>query len=157
MQVVAHEDDDILFMNPDLSNAIANGTPSVTVFVTAGNVTGDPCPAYCWDTEGEPLRTRNRQMGAVNAYSRMAGVGDTAPTTDEVGLWTAEAWMLAGKQVERFVLKGRPVHLIFLNLHDTQLDEVQAGGTDTTVVPDGSPLSGPSTYTARTSSRCCGS
>ncbi|MFD0403047.1 PIG-L family deacetylase [Kitasatospora sp. NPDC127121] len=148
LQVVAHEDDDILFMNPDLSNALANGTPSVTVFVTAGNATGDPCATSCWDTAGEPLRTWNRQMGAVNAYSRMTGVGDTDPATDEVGHWTAEAWTVAGKQVERYVLKGRPVHLIFLNLHDAGLGAVLAGGTDTTVVPVGSPLSGPSTYTA---------
>ncbi|MFD7596557.1 PIG-L family deacetylase, partial [Kitasatospora sp. NPDC059812] len=148
LQVVAHEDDDILFMNPDLSNALANGTPSVTVFVTAGNATGDPCATSCWDTAGEPLRTWNRQMGAINAYSRMTGVGDTDPATDEVGHWTAEAWTVAGKQVERYVLKGRPVHLIFLNLHDAGLGAVLAGGTDTTVVPVGSPLSGPSTYTA---------
>ncbi|MFJ4593803.1 MULTISPECIES: PIG-L family deacetylase [unclassified Kitasatospora] len=148
MQVVAHEDDDILFMNPDLSNALAIGTPSVTVFVTAGNATGDPCATSCWDTAGEPLRTWNRQMGAINAYSRMTGVGDTDPATDEVGHWTAEAWTVAGKQVERYVLKGRPVHLIFLNLHDAGLGAVLAGGTDTTVVPVGSPLSGPSTYTA---------
>ncbi|MEU3564022.1 PIG-L family deacetylase [Kitasatospora sp. NPDC006786] len=148
LQVVAHEDDDILFMNPDLSNALANGTPSVTVFVTAGNITGDPCATACWDADGDPLRTWNRQMGAVNAYSRMTGVGDTDPGTDEVGHWTAEAWTVAGKQVERYVLKGRPVHLIFLNLHDGGLAGVLAGGTDTTVVPVGSKLSGPSTYTA---------
>ncbi|MFD7587454.1 PIG-L family deacetylase [Kitasatospora sp. NPDC059811] len=148
LQVVAHEDDDILFMNPDLSNALANGTPSVTVFVTAGNATGDPCATSCWDTAGEPLRTWNRQMGAINAYSRMTGVGDNDPATDEVGHWTAEAWTVAGKQVERYVLKGRPVHLIFLNLHDAGLANVLNGGTDTTVVPVGSPLSGPSTYTA---------
>ncbi|MBD0689766.1 PIG-L family deacetylase [Streptomyces sp. CBMA123] len=148
MQVVAHEDDDILFMNPDLSNALADGTPSVTVFVTAGNATGDPCATVCWDAAGEPLRTWNRQMGAVNAYSRMTGVGDTDPATDEVGHWTAEAWTVAGKQVERYVLKGRPVHLIFLNLHDAGLGGVLAGGSDTTVVPVGSPLPGPSTYTA---------
>ncbi|WP_031074593.1 PIG-L family deacetylase [Streptomyces sp. NRRL WC-3742] len=148
MHVVAHEDDDILFMNPDLSNAIANRTPSVTVFVTAGNATGDPCASTCWDTAGEPLRTWNRQMGAVNAYSRMAGVGDDDPATDEIGHWTVEAWTVAGKQVERYVLNDRPVHLVFLNLHDAGLAAVLAGGTDTTVVPKGSPLSGPSTYTA---------
>ncbi|MBD0669176.1 PIG-L family deacetylase [Streptomyces sp. CBMA156] len=148
MQVVAHEDDDILFMNPDLSNAIADGTPSVTVFVTAGNGSGDPCATVCWDTAGEPLRTWNRQMGAVNAYSLMAGVGDSDPATDEVGHWTVEAWTVAGKQVERYVLKGRPVHLVFLNLHDAKLGDVLAGATDTTIVPVGSPLSGPSTYTA---------
>ncbi|MFE4518724.1 PIG-L family deacetylase [Kitasatospora sp. NPDC056783] len=148
MQVVAHEDDDILFMNPDLSNSIADGTPSVTVFVTAGNGTGDPCTSVCWDTAGEPLRTWNRQMGAINAYSRMAGAGDTDPGTDEVGHWTAEAWTVAGKQVERYVLKDRPVHLVFLNLHDAKLGGVLSGGTDTTVVPVGSPMSGSSTYTA---------
>ncbi|MFF3066852.1 PIG-L family deacetylase [Kitasatospora sp. NPDC057936] len=148
MQVVAHEDDDILFMNPDLSNSLANGTPSVTVFVTAGNGTGDPCPTVCWDPAGEPLRTWNRQMGAINAYSRMTGVGDTDPSTDEVGHWTAEAWTVAGKQVERYVLKDRPVHLVFMNLHDAQLAGVLGGATDTTVVPVGSPMTGPSTFTA---------
>ncbi|MFJ8477714.1 PIG-L family deacetylase [Kitasatospora sp. NPDC094011] len=147
MQVVAHEDDDILFMNPDLSNALAAGTPSVTVFVTAGNITGDPCSG-CGDPAGDPLRTWNRQMGAVNAYSRMTGVGDNDPTTDEIGHWTTEAWTVAGKQVERYMLKDHPVHLIFLNLHDGQLGNVLAGATDTTVVPTGSKLSGPSTYTA---------
>ncbi|MFJ9690638.1 PIG-L family deacetylase [Kitasatospora sp. NPDC101183] len=147
MQVVAHEDDDILFMNPDLSNAIGNGTPSVTVFVTAGNITGDPCVGGCYDPEGDPLRTWNRQMGAVNAYSRMAGVGDNDPATDEIGHWIVEAWTVAGKQVERYMLKDRSVHLIFLNLHDAGLANVLNGGTDTTVVPKGSPLSGPSTYT----------
>ncbi|MFJ4188362.1 PIG-L family deacetylase [Kitasatospora sp. NPDC089509] len=148
MQIVAHEDDDILFMNPDLSTAIADGTPSVTVFVTAGNGTGDPCATVCWDTAGEPLRTWNRQMGAVNAYSRMAGAGDTDPSTDEVGHWTVEAWTVAGKQVERYVLKDHPVHLIFLNLHDAQLGGVLGGNTDTSIVPVGSPLTGPSGYTA---------
>ncbi|MEU3573963.1 hypothetical protein AB0E96_36955 [Kitasatospora sp. NPDC036755] len=87
-------------------------------------------------------------MGAVNAYSRMAGAGDTDPNTDEVGHWTVEAWTVAGKQVERYVLEDRPVHLLFLNLHDAGLVKVLNGGTDTTVVPVGSPLPGPSTYTA---------
>ncbi|WP_316527902.1 PIG-L family deacetylase [Kitasatospora brasiliensis] len=148
MQVVAHEDDDILFMNPDLSKAIADGIPSVTVFVTAGNGTGDPCAGVCWDPAGEPLRTWNRQMGAVNAYSRMAGVGDSDPNTDEIGHWAVEAWTVAGKEVERYVLKDRPVHLVFLNLHDAKLAGVLGGNTDTSIVPVGSPLSGPSTYTA---------
>ncbi|AUG75443.1 hypothetical protein CFP65_0480 [Kitasatospora sp. MMS16-BH015] len=141
MQVVAHEDDDILFMNPDLYNAISIGTPAVTVFVTAGNITGDPCPTYCYDAAGDPLRTWNRQMGAVNAYSRMTGVGDGDPTTDEVGHWTVDTWTVAGKQVERYVLKGRPVHLIFMNMHDAGLDDVQAGDTDTSIVPANSPPS----------------
>ncbi|KJS63333.1 PIG-L family deacetylase [Streptomyces rubellomurinus] len=148
MQVVAHEDDDILFMNPDLSNALANGTPSVTVFVTAGNITGDCAGSSCDGPAGDSVRTWNRQMGAINAYSRMTGVGDTDPSTDEVGHWTAEVCWVAGKQVERYVLKDRPVHLIFLNLHDMGLAGLLDGGTGTTIVPKGSLLSGPSTYTA---------
>ncbi|MFF1796990.1 PIG-L family deacetylase, partial [Kitasatospora sp. NPDC058263] len=47
MQVVAHEDDDILFMNPDLAASLAAGVPTVTVVLTAGIQTGDPCPANC--------------------------------------------------------------------------------------------------------------
>src|SRR5689334_17862893 len=32
MQIVAHEDDDLFFMNPDVDKAIAQNVPTVTVF-----------------------------------------------------------------------------------------------------------------------------
>jgi hypothetical protein len=40
MQIVAHEDDDFLFMNPDIQNDIDQGLGIVTVYVTAGEANG---------------------------------------------------------------------------------------------------------------------
>src|SRR5262249_1078319 len=41
MYVVAHQDDDLLFMNPDIQNSIRNGNQVVTVYTTNGCVTCD--------------------------------------------------------------------------------------------------------------------
>src|ERR1044071_3475378 len=35
--IVAHQDDDLLFMQPDLSGAIHRGSPTTIVYVTAGD------------------------------------------------------------------------------------------------------------------------
>ena len=40
MQLVAQEDDDFLFMNPELQNDIAAGLDIVTVYVTSGEANG---------------------------------------------------------------------------------------------------------------------
>ena len=40
MQIIAHEDDDILFMNPDIANEIVAGVSTVSVYVTAGQACG---------------------------------------------------------------------------------------------------------------------
>src|SRR6185503_8662444 len=37
MYVSAHEDDDLLFMNPEIERSIQRGNRVITVFVTAGN------------------------------------------------------------------------------------------------------------------------
>ena len=62
MQVVAHEDDDILFMNPDLAHLIAEGKCVRTVFVTAG------------DAGANQLYWIGRQQGAEAAYNTLLGV-----------------------------------------------------------------------------------
>ncbi len=41
MSIVAHIDDDLLFQNPDIINAIAAGGAHTTVFLTAGDAGGD--------------------------------------------------------------------------------------------------------------------
>nr|WP_277349645.1 PIG-L family deacetylase [Planosporangium thailandense] len=100
MQVVAHEDDDLLFMNPDIYNQINAGKCSVTVFVTDGR--------------GEPT-IRNRQRGIQDAYRLMANVSDLN-NQDE---WTGRLLTFGGKQVEEYVLRDRPnVKLVFMNLAD---------------------------------------
>lgn len=40
LQVLAHPDDDLYFMNPDTSQAVAAGIPLVCVYVTAGEADG---------------------------------------------------------------------------------------------------------------------
>ncbi|GAA3885301.1 hypothetical protein GCM10022243_57660 [Saccharothrix violaceirubra] len=129
LQVVAHEDDDLLFMNPDIDQTIRTGTDTVTVFVTAGQITG------AGDTD--EIRARNRQRGIQDAYARMAGVPDLDPNAQEE--WTGDLLAVAGRQAERYVLTERPeVALLFLNLRDGRLGAVRDSGvTDTTVIPAG--------------------
>jgi LmbE family N-acetylglucosaminyl deacetylase len=62
MQIVAHQDDDILFMNPDINTSIAANRPLTTVYVTAGDA-----------ALGESY-WRSRESGGKAAYAYMAGV-----------------------------------------------------------------------------------
>ncbi|MFD0346121.1 PIG-L family deacetylase [Kitasatospora aburaviensis] len=64
VQIVAHQDDDLLFMNPDLLNSIRSGTKTTTIYVTAGESNRKPAEPYA----------RNRQVGVQLAYAAMAGV-----------------------------------------------------------------------------------
>ncbi|GAA3996020.1 PIG-L family deacetylase [Allokutzneria multivorans] len=99
LQVVAHQDDDILFMNPDVSTAIKVGQPVATVYLTAGE-------ANVADTSGYAAK---RQAGTRAAYARMARVRDE---------WNAEPLVLDhDHRVELYTLKARPsVQLVFVNL-----------------------------------------
>ncbi|GAB1692027.1 PIG-L family deacetylase [Krasilnikovia sp. M28-CT-15] len=97
MQVVAHEDDDILFINPDLRTDIRAGRCIVTLFLTAGDA-GKPV-AY-W---------RGREAGAKAAYAAMAGVRNR---------WNSRTVTLAGHRITQVGLAGRKVFLLFLRLPD---------------------------------------
>src|SRR4051812_26882424 len=88
VNVVAHEDDDILFMNPDLVGGIRAGAPTTTIFLTAGEnafdgtTSGDPASPYCpklpddgGNHFGQLSRQRYaqcRQRGSQAAYAQMA-------------------------------------------------------------------------------------
>ncbi|HUR07531.1 MAG TPA: PIG-L family deacetylase [Nonomuraea sp.] len=129
MQVVAHEDDDLLFMNPDIDDSIRAGMASVTVFMTAGQITGTG--------NTDEQRARNRQRGIQDAYARMAGVPDANPAAQEE--WHGTAWSIAGRQVERYTLTDHPqVQLVFMNLRDDQLGWYYAVDDfiDHTVIPE---------------------
>jgi LmbE family N-acetylglucosaminyl deacetylase len=138
MQVVAHEDDDLLFMNPDVSASIAAGVPSVTVYLTAGNLSGTGTT--------DEQRTRNRQRGVQDAYARMAGLTTIAANQAD---WQGDLLTIAGKQAERYRLTGRTdVVLLFLNLHDGQLANVYSGMTDKTVIPEAGLVTRSFSYTS---------
>jgi len=64
MVVVAHQDDDLLFMNPDLVNQIQSGNCVRSVYLTAGD---DGSTAFYW---------LERQDGSEAAYSAMLGIDD---------------------------------------------------------------------------------
>lgn len=139
MQIVAHEDDDILFMNPDIDDSIQSGAANVTVFMTAGQVTGDG------DTDEQ--RARNRQRGMLDAYARMTGVPDVNPAAQEE--WTGVAWTIAGRQVERYTLTNHPqIQLVFMNMRDNEIGwfNVVDDFVDYTIIPENGLVSESYTY-----------
>ena len=98
MQVVAHEDDDLLFLSPDLLHDVQDGRCVRTVVVTAGDAARGT--AY-WQA---------REAGSRAAYARMAGVPDEWTTTDAG---------VPGHAVPLLTLTADPrVSLVFLRLPD---------------------------------------
>src|SRR6478609_3585706 len=96
MNVVAHEDDDILFMAPATYTDVAAGRCLTTVYLTAGD--DGQAPSY-W---------HGREDGAMAAYAKMAGVRNSWTTTR---LETAP-----GQTAVTRTLNGTDVRLIFLRL-----------------------------------------
>jgi putative flippase GtrA/LmbE family N-acetylglucosaminyl deacetylase len=103
MQVVAHQDDDLLFMSPDLPKAIADKKCIRTIYLTSGDGGSD---AFYW---------LGREQGSEAAYSKMLGI-DTS--------WMYRVVKLGG---EHFVTVANPknnpaISLIYLHLPDGNLN-----------------------------------
>lgn len=98
VNMVAHEDDDLLFMNPDVDQAIKRGSCVRTFYLTAGdNNTGSAYAAQ-------------REAGARSAYAYMAGVANQ---------WTATTFTSNNHTLAMYVLQGNPnVSLVFFRLHE---------------------------------------
>lgn len=110
VQVVAHPDDDILFMNPDLSAGIQRREPTASIYLTGGES----------DVPDPQRYVTQRQDGTRAAFARMAGVADD---------WQRGTVPLPGnRQVEVDRLKTRPeIRLVFLNMPEDN-DPAAAGG-----------------------------
>lgn len=112
MSVVAHPDDDLLFINPDLMNDYDAGRCLVTVYVTAGDA-GRPLHDYY---------VESREDGIREAYATMAGLPDR---------WTQDNVPAGMRTLRSFTLNGTPTPLgarvIFMRLPDGI-----AGGGSTT-------------------------
>ena len=98
--VAAHQDDDLLFMNPDLLNAIRSGASIRTVYVTAGDACGTRDPAL-------------RAAGVRAAYSQMLTGQADADAGWECGhtrLGATPVWVCerAGAQHVSLVFLGLP-------------------------------------------------
>jgi LmbE family N-acetylglucosaminyl deacetylase len=131
LSVWAHPDDDLIFANPTISDALDAGDCVRTVFVTAGDA-------------GKGLRyVEARELGILRAYNDMRGAQ---------GLWdTTDLTLSSGVHVRRLTPQGDPrVSVIFLRLPDGNI--TGAGFADTGFatlgglfdggIPDLSPISG---------------
>jgi len=104
MNVVAHQDDDLLFMNPDLSHSIIAGDCVRTVYVTAGDGGGDK---YYW---------LSREHGSEAAYSTMTPQNDSVWIERQVALSDHQFLTVATP-------KNNPsISLIFMHLPDGNID-----------------------------------
>lgn len=102
LNVVAHEDDDLLFMNPDVLHDLTAGRCVRTVYVTAGDAGENP--AY-W---------RNRELGSEAAYATML---------KQPNQWHEDKELLSGTFVTVASLEKSPaVSLVFLHVPDGNLD-----------------------------------
>ena len=98
MNVVAHQDDDLIFQSPMLLSAIQDGLCMRTVYVTAGDA--NDSEDY-WSA---------REDGVKAAYAHLAGVPDA---------WTVADAGIAGHPIAVATLDGAPrLSLAFMRLPD---------------------------------------
>lgn len=106
--IVAHPDDDLLFMNPDIAEAIESGLASTTIVLTAGDAGDD---AHYWG---------KRELGLEAAYAKMAHVEPSV-----IPLVIRER----GKLLHAVAFEQRKdVRLIFVRLPDGGFDPTTGGG-----------------------------
>ncbi|WP_345364094.1 PIG-L family deacetylase [Actinoallomurus liliacearum] len=114
VQVVAHPDDDLLFMSPDLTNDLRRGESVTTVVLTAAEG-----HAGMNDTHDALAYVAQRRQGLHAAYAAMAGVADG---------WSVETVRSGRVNIEVHTLTARPnVHLAFLSLPDGRDPRVHIG------------------------------
>lgn len=152
MYFVAHEDDDVLFMNPDIMNSINQGNHVVVVYLTAGDV--DSSDQYWVD----------RERGVLNAYAYMTRGAAHAfssyipPQMSPTDPYVPDSWQLVTNngapasfsvgctgcgpaadpnnlKITQYSLINDPSHqvsLVFLRLGDFQLENLWPDATGTT-------------------------
>ncbi len=101
LNLIAHEDDDLLFMNPDVYRDIQSGKCSLTVFATSGDGGEDYVYWY------------GRELGSRSAYAYMAQFPN---------IWIYYNTPILDRKIATYYLAGRPeVRLMFLRLPDGNL------------------------------------
>lgn len=101
VQVVAHPDDDMVFMNPDLTTSIASGGDVTSIYLTFGESDVEPSGPYA----------AGRRAGTRAAFARMARARD---------VWDSrEITLSSGRSVRAQVLRDVPrIRLVLLGLPD---------------------------------------
>ncbi|MEW2437555.1 PIG-L family deacetylase [Streptomyces caniferus] len=119
VQVIAHADDGLYFMNPDLEQSLRSGARSVTVCLTGGEAdgrnTGRHAPGAARVPRDRAAFSRARANGLRAAHAAMV-TGDPAARWDVAALS-----LLPGFEVELQTLRAAPHHqLIFLELVESR-------------------------------------
>ncbi|MGW8330510.1 PIG-L family deacetylase [Streptomyces sp. NPDC055897] len=113
LQILAHPDDDLYFMNPDTQHTLDSGVPLVSVYVTGGEANGDnrvvsDTGPHVYDKAGY---SSARHQGLRQAYATLLGMDKYTP-------WDKSVAELRGghrAEVNRLQHRGRSVELVFLN------------------------------------------
>lgn len=95
LNIVAHEDDDLLFLSPDLIHDIRGGKCVQTIFLTAGDA-ADNVGGNAYQRKRYWLE---RERGNRAAYALMAGVKNT---------WKASHIQVNGHRIAMFTLAADP-------------------------------------------------
>ena len=109
LNVIAHQDDDLLFMQPQLDDAIALGTSVTTVYVTAGN-----------GTSGVDYAD-SRIRGALAAYSTSARAARGFID------WSCGWITIANVPIQHCRLSTAPISLLFVSMPDGGVYGTYAG------------------------------
>ncbi|MFD9292869.1 PIG-L family deacetylase [Streptomyces sp. NPDC060030] len=152
MQILAHPDDDLYFMNPDTQRALDAGTPLVCVYLTAGEADGlNKIPGRPRPVPDKAAYSSSRHQGLRQAYATLLGLEKFTPWEISV----AELGDGHRAEVDTLAAGGRRVELVFIDTamhttrhrlglpslwHDRRLSL-------RTVVAEGSPLERPGAYT----------
>lgn len=151
MQVLAHPDDDLYFMNPDTRHAFSTGVPLVCVYVTAGEAKGmNKYPGNPRPLADKAAYASARHQGLRQSYAVQLGMPIFTP-------WNKSVIDLEGghrAEVNTLTHQGRSVELVYLNLAmHTPLGHMgppalwrQPGIRLRTVIADGSPLQTSQSY-----------
>ncbi|MFG2624305.1 PIG-L family deacetylase [Streptomyces sp. NPDC048473] len=112
MQILAHPDDDLYFMNPDTQQALDAGTPLVCVYLTAGEATGiNRVPGRPLPAPDKAGYSSSRHQGLRQAYAALLGLGRFTK-------WQKSVINLHGNhraEINSLGNGGRRVELIFIN------------------------------------------
>ena len=110
LNIVAHQDDDLLFLSPDLLHDIRAGKCVRTIFLTAGDA---------GELAGKRADQRTRywharEAGSMAAYALMSGVRDS---------WKQSHILVRGHRIVMFTLSADPkISEIFMRLPDGNVD-----------------------------------
>ncbi|MFG2303539.1 PIG-L family deacetylase [Actinacidiphila glaucinigra] len=113
LQVLAHPDDELYFMNPDTVQLVEAGVPVVSVYVTAGEALGvNRPPGRPRPAPDKAAYSAARHQGLRQAYAAMLG-------TDIFTPWRRGTMRLAhgmSAEVDELRVGDREAVLVFLNL-----------------------------------------